>query len=92
MSQIKDRHLVGAGVAACAVCCASPILAVLGIAGVAATVATVVFVGVVFGLAVGVAALLAVWHRKRQTRRRTCANDAGPVDVELSTTPNRSDR
>jgi cytochrome c biogenesis protein CcdA len=92
MSQIKDRHLIGVGVAVCAVCCAPPVLAVLGIAGIAATVATFAFAGVTFGLAVGIAALLAVWHRRRQTRRRTCATDVGLVDVELSTTPKRSDR
>lgn len=91
MSQFKDRHLVGAGVAVCPVCCAPPILALLGIAGVAATVATFVFVGVVFGLVVGAAALLAVWHRRRQTRSRSCATDVGPVDIELSRTPERSD-
>ena len=93
MSQIRDRHLVGAGVAACAVCCAPPLLAFLGIAGVAATVAALALAGVVFGLVVCVAAFLAVWHRRRQARRRNCATTVGPIDVELSTTttPKRSD-
>ena len=91
MSELKDRHLVGAGVAACAVCCAPPLLAFLGIAGVAATVATFVFVGAVFGIVVGAAALIAVWHRRRQARRDACATDVGPVDIELSRTPERSD-
>jgi len=90
MSQLKDRHLVGAGVAACAVCCAPPILAFLGIAGVAATIATFVFVGMAFGLVVGAAALFAVWHRRRQNRRQACATDAGPADIELSKSPERS--
>jgi cytochrome c biogenesis protein CcdA len=92
MSQIRDRHLVGAGVAACAVCCAPPLLAFLGIAGVAATVATLAFAGVVFALVVG-ATLLAVWHRRRRARRRACATTVGPIDVELSTTttPKRLD-
>jgi heme/copper-type cytochrome/quinol oxidase subunit 2 len=90
VSQLKDRHLVGAGVAACAVCCAPPILAFLGIAGVAATIATFVFVGVAFGLVVGAAALFAVWHRRRQNRRQVCATDPGPVDIELSKSPERS--
>lgn len=92
MSQIRDRHLVGAGVAACAVCCAPALLAFLGIAGVAATVASLAFAGVVFALVVGAATLLAVWHRRRQARR-DCATTAGPIDVELSTatTPKRSD-
>ena len=91
MSEIKDRHLVGAGLAACAVCCAPPLLAFLGIAGVAATIATFLIVGAVFGLVVGAAALIAVWHQRRQARRRGCAGDVGPVDIELSRTPERSD-
>ena len=91
MSQLKDRHLVGAGVAACVVCCAPPVLAFLGIAGVAATVATFAFAGVVFGLVVGAASIAAVSHRRRQARRRPCADDVGPVDLELSRTPERSD-
>ena len=90
MSELKDRHLVGAGVAACAVCCAPPILAFLGIAGVAAAIATFVFVGAAFGLVVGAAALLAVLHRRRQSRRRACGTDPGPVDIELSKSPERS--
>lgn len=91
MSQVKDGHLIGAGLAACTVCCVPTILAFLGIAGVAATVATLAFAGVVFGLVVGAAALLTVWFRRRQTRHRACATEAGPIDVELSTTPKRSD-
>jgi peptidoglycan/LPS O-acetylase OafA/YrhL len=93
MGQIKDRHLVGAGVAACAVCCAPPLLAFLGIAGVATTAAAFAFAGVVFGLVAGAAALLAVWHRRRQARRRTCSTAVGAIDVELSTTtaPRQSD-
>ena len=53
---LKNRHLYGAGAAACAVCCAAPILAVLGIAGAAATIATFVFAGAVFDLVVATCA------------------------------------
>jgi hypothetical protein len=51
-AKITDRHLFGAGAAACAVCCAPPLLALLGIAGVGAlaTVATIAFVGLVAAL------------------------------------------
>jgi hypothetical protein len=53
----KDRQL-GACVAACAVCCAPPLLALPGLAGpsLAATIATDAFAGLAFaviGLAIG---------------------------------------
>ena len=83
---LKDRHLVGAGAAACAVCCAVPLLAILGVAGAAATAATFLFAGVVFGLVVAAGALLAVWSQRRQSRRDACTPVVGVVDVELSAT------
>ena len=82
---MKDRHLVGAGAAACAVCCAAPILTVFGVAGGLATVATFVFAGVAFGVVVATGALLAVW-RQRRSRRDDCLPPAGPADVQLSQT------
>ena len=87
---LKDRHLYGAGAAACAVCCAAPLLTLLGVgvAGAAATVATFAVAGIVFGLVVAAGALLAVWAQRRQRRRDLqCADDPGPVDIEISTTP-----
>lgn len=83
---LKDRHLYGAGAAACAVCCAAPLLTLLGIgvAGTAATVATFAFAGIVFGLVVAAGALLAVWNQRR--RAESCAVEPGPVDIEISTT------
>ncbi len=83
---LKDRHLYGAGAAACAVCCAAPLLTLLGVgvAGAAATVATFVFAGIVFGLVVAAGALLAVWNQRR--RAPQCAEGPGPVDIEISTT------
>lgn len=60
-----DRHLLGAGAAACAVCCAPPLLGLLGIVGAAATVATFVLAGVVFAVVVGVATGLALLARRR---------------------------
>jgi hypothetical protein len=65
-AELKDRHRYGAGAAACAVCCAPPILALIGLAGagIAATVATVVLAGVAFGLVALAATLLGVWARE----------------------------
>ncbi len=80
----KDRHLFGAGAAACAVCCAAPILTLLGVAGAAATVATFAFAGVVFGLVVAVGAGFAVWRQRRT--HTECAVEPGPVDAEFSLT------
>lgn len=84
---LKDRHLLGAGAAACAVCCAAPVLTLLGVAGAAATVATFVFAGLVFGLVVASGAVLAVWNkRRRRNGEVACSTEAGPMDVEIALT------
>lgn len=80
---LKGRHLFGAGAAACAVCCAVPLLTLLGIAGAAATVATFVFAGLVFGLVVAGGALLVVWSQRRQRQREVYTPDAAPGLVDL---------
>lgn len=83
---LKD-HLFGAGAAACAVCCAAPLLTLLGVAGAAATVATFMFAGLVFGFVVAAGTILAVWQQRRQRRSTACAPTqgpaGGPVDIEL---------
>lgn len=68
-SPLGDRHLLGAGAAACAACCAPPVLGLLGIAGAAATVATFVFAGAVFALVVAGGAALTYGARRRLARR-----------------------
>jgi hypothetical protein len=83
--------LVGAGAAACAVCCAAPLMTLLGIGltGAAATALTLAFAGIVFGVVVAVATVAAVVHRRRQAARNagaTAGADAGPVAVELLST------
>ena len=88
MSGFRDRHLVGAGAAACAVCCAPPLLALLGVAGLAATAVTFVFAGTVFALVVAGAAGLALTRRRKAVRAASCTPSApGPVDVTLTTAP-----
>ena len=82
----RGRHIFGAGAAACAVCCAAPVLTLLGVAGAAATLATFVFAGVVFGLVVGSGALAAALVQRRQRTRQSAAVPQDPVDVELFTT------
>lgn len=68
-TKLQDRHLVGAGVAACAVCCAPPLLALLGFAGLGlgATLATIAFAGFAFGAVVLAATLLGLWAHRRRT-------------------------
>ena len=84
-SRVRGR-LAGTGAAACAVCCAAPLMGLLGIGatGAAATALTAAFAGVVFALVVGAASLGAVVLRRRRARGNACATVApGPVPVEL---------
>ncbi len=67
--------LLGLGVAACAACCAGPVLAVLGAVGLGAVLADVA--GSLVGI--GLLALLAVPLVAHLRRRRP----AGPVPVSL---------
>ena len=88
MSGLRDRHLVGGAAAACAVCCAAPVIGFLGVAGFAATAVTLAFAGVVFALVVGLAAIAAVLVRPSRVRRASCtvAEATEPVAVELGPT------
>jgi hypothetical protein len=90
---IKDRHLFGAGAAACAVCCAPPLLALLGIAGAGAvaTLAAIAFAGLAFGLVVLAGSLLGIWAARASAPCATGQPADGPVEVTISTTrPDRS--
>lgn len=92
---LRDRHLFGAGAAACAACCAAPVLGLFGLATVrtAATMATFLVAGMVFALVVGVATLADVLLRRRAQRAAvvsgaTCTvPSAGPVHVDLTARP-----
>jgi hypothetical protein len=94
-AKIKDRHLLGAGAAACAVCCTPLLLALLGIAGAGAvaTIATIAFAGIAFGAVALGATLLGLWVRKRAHEAAAaspCAGEdvgEGPVDVTIGTAP-----
>jgi mercuric ion transport protein len=65
----QDLTLVGAGVAACAVCCAGPILGFLAAVGLGTAVGAVLYgtIAVVIGAAVAVVAVM----RRRRRRART---------------------
>ena len=83
--------LVGAGAAACAVCCAAPLMTLLGIGviGAAATALTAAFAAAVFAVVVVAATVAAVVVRRR-TRAGACSTGApGPVPVELGQRPDQ---
>ena len=69
-----------AAVAACAVCCAGPLLAVLAAVGVTAGVAAVAFPAL---SVLAVAALGGVWWLRRCSRARCAASAAGVQDLGL---------
>jgi hypothetical protein len=79
----KGAGILGVGAAACAACCAGPILGLLAAAGLL-TVAAYITAGIV-GLAFAVSA--AVWFIRSSRVRRTCDAPAGPTPVELVTRP-----
>jgi hypothetical protein len=85
------RYLIGGAAAACAVCCATPLLTLFGIglAGTAATVAALAFAGVVFAIVVGVGTIAALW---RQRRRRPTATTPAAVHIELTPRRPEADR
>lgn len=81
MSARGDRAAVaGVGVAACAACCAGPILGVLAAIGLTTAAATFVF-GAVALLVAGVVMLVLL--QRRRAKNRNCGSGAQPVEVQL---------
>jgi hypothetical protein len=80
----QDATLIGVGVAACAVCCAGPILAALAAVGFG----TVVGAAVWGSIAVLIGAIVAVFVvLRRQRHARVCASPpATATKVELTST------
>jgi hypothetical protein len=72
--------LIGAGVAACGVCCAGPILGFLAATGIASVLGAVIF-GVA-GFLVVLAVAGVVWTRRRR-RAQTC----DPAEGSAAPTP-----
>lgn len=72
--------VVGVGAAACAACCAVPIMGVIAAAGLATAVAYAA-VGA-FALAIVVPVL--VWAIRKRRAAEACSTDSGPQHVELS--------
>ena len=76
----KDAmSVVGVGAAACAACCAVPIMGVIAAAGLAAAVAYAAAGAI--ALTIAVPAL--VWAIRKRRAAPTCSTDPGPQPVEL---------
>ena len=74
-----DAALLGAGAAACAVCCAGPILGLIAALGVGAIAGTLVFGVVALAVTAVTGVLLLVRRRRRQTACETTREQ--PVTV-----------
>ena len=71
--------VVGVGAAACAACCAGPILGFVAATGIASVLGAVVFG--VLGLAV-VLTVAAMLYQRRRRKARQCAPTAGAVPLD----------
>lgn len=85
----ENAGIVGLGIAACAVCCAGPILGVLAAIGLG-TAAGVALFGT-FAIVIGAAAVALVLARRRR-RPAVCtpADTSAPVPVEITGIRTRS--
>jgi ethanolamine transporter EutH len=71
--------VLGAGVAACAACCAGPVLGFLAATGIASVVGALLF-GVV-GLLLVVAVAAVLWQRRRRAAS-DCTPESRPVPMD----------
>ena len=83
-----NATIVGVGVAACALCCAGPILGILTAIGLG-TAAGIALLGTA-ALLVGAIAVALVLARRRRRRTACVPGITEPVPVELSSTRARS--
>lgn len=78
--------LIGAGAAACAVCCAGPIAAALGAIGLGTATGAALFGGIAIVIGVSAMALLIIRHRRREA---ACRLVEAVVPVELGARSSR---
>lgn len=84
MSPVRERTaIIGVGVAACAVCCAGPIIGVLAAIGVGSAAGFALFGTVALLIGVALAALVLA---RRRTRTTTCTSTPMPAPVPVEFT------
>lgn len=83
MSDRKDNaSILAVGVAACAVCCAGPILALLAAIGLGTAAGYALFGTIAIVLGAGIVAFVVI---RRRRRAQSCsASESAPVPVELT--------
>ena len=79
----QGAGVVGFGIAACALCCAAPILGVLAAIGIGTALGVDVF-GIA-GLATALLAIVPIMRRRRQAAE--CAVDEAPTLVTIGRKP-----
>ena len=82
----QDATLVGAGVAACAVCCAGPILGFLAAIGLGTAAGLALYGAVAVVVGAVVAALVVMRNRRRRRARECAAVPVAHAPVELTAT------
>jgi purine-cytosine permease-like protein len=86
MSATKhDASIIGLGVAACAACCAGPILAVLAAVGLGTVAGFALFGTITIVIGATIAAFFVI-RRRRRAQACSSSESSGPVPVELTTT------
>jgi hypothetical protein len=78
-SKKQDLALVGAGAAACAVCCAAPILGFFAAIGLGTVLGVAVFG--VLGLCIAASGIIVLMRRRRRRATGCSAVDDHPVDL-----------
>ena len=78
----ENAAIVGVGVAACAACCAAPIIGFLAAIGLGTAVGFALFGAV--ALVIGAVALVVVLGRRRR-RADACTTTSAPVAVDMPT-------
>ena len=78
----ENAAIVGVGVAACAACCAGPIIGFLAAIGLGTAVGFALFGSAT--LAIGAIAIIVVLRRRRR-RANPCTTTSAPVAIDLPT-------
>ena len=78
-SKKQDVALIGAGAAACAVCCAGPILGFLAAIGLGTAIGVALFGSI--AIVAGLAAATVVLRRRRRSQQSCDGGNDQPVDM-----------